>query len=466
MSDLPFYLYIPLFYHALTREFFSCTSWNIVSSIFGSEGGLSSVIVTDTDRNSRTFHFFSPRRKDIFHFVVSTMPPKFQLPSKKNPTSEAHGAPTEIIVGNIKVSALGVEFIGANPESPLTIRSVKFDELEKKAVLGEGVQGSVSKYQTKDRTQTYAVKKIPIPPRDSLAMKTVTNELRNIFADATEYTVKLYNAYYRNGSLYLLMEYMDWGNAEELFSKLFPIPSVSTTTQFALGERSVAYIASQILHALSLLHTKQRLVTDDEGSKERRQIHRDIKPANILLSVNGAVKLADFGVAANADSIGAQSFVGTATYMSPERIKGQKYGTPSDIWSCGVVVAQFLIGKYPFSAVNDGFMQLLKQVTSVESLDLKGQASPEASDFVNKCIRQREEDRSSADDLLKHPWIVANAEAGKCELIVLLEQLGDSTMHRQLTSASVTSGDETPGTPNDGRKVAPAAEKSGEPRSK
>lgn len=420
------------------------------------------------------------------------MPPKFSLPQKKV-GGESSTCPTEIIVGNIKVSAAGVEFVGASSSRPdtasLTILPVKFDDLEKKAVLGEGVQGSVSKYQTKDRKQTYAVKKIPIPPKDSQAMKTVTNELRNIFADATDFTVKLYNAYYRNGSLYLLMEYMDWGNAEELCSKLYPTPAATAATASAstksistpaaaaatpttprpssfslsasslpvLGEKSIAYMASQILHALSLLHTKQTLVTDDD-STARRQIHRDIKPANILLAVNGAVKLADFGVAANADSIGAQSFVGTATYMSPERIKGLKYGTPSDIWSCGVVIAEFLLGRYPFEKVKEGFMQLLKQVTTLETLDLSaGNASPEARDFINKCIRQKEEDRSSAESLLQHPWIVENAEAGKAELIQLLDQLGDHTMHRQSTNMSLSSEDGVPGTPEQpSRKAAEA----------
>ena len=66
-----------------------------------------------------------------------------------------------------------------------------------------------------------------------------------------------------------------------------------------------------------------------------RVVHRDIKPSNILLNTSGQIKISDFGVSgqlsASADK--CHSWVGTATYMSPERIKGEVYSFDSDIWS-------------------------------------------------------------------------------------------------------------------------------------
>lgn len=68
---------------------------------------------------------------------------------------------------------------------------------------------------------------------------------------------------------------------------------------------------------------------------ELRVIHRDIKPSNILLNSQGELKISDFGVSGQltASVSKCQSWVGTVTYMSPERIGGDSYSFQSDIWS-------------------------------------------------------------------------------------------------------------------------------------
>ena len=63
-------------------------------------------------------------------------------------------------------------------------------------------------------------------------------------------------------------------------------------------------------------------------------VHRDIKPSNLLINHFGAVKISDFGIVKDLDNSMdlATTFVGTLTYMSPERIAGEPYAAPSDIW--------------------------------------------------------------------------------------------------------------------------------------
>ncbi|KAH9577462.1 Protein kinase domain [Trypanosoma melophagium] len=345
------------------------------------------------------------------------MPPKLKpLPNKPNLLPPPQSNDDDIQLGNIRVDQNGVVFTGGGDLHVLR-QDLSLDSLQEVQCLGKGTQGNVSKYvNTKDDT-VYAVKRLYIPSTsDRTNKQTVAGELRNIICkEANAYTVQLFNAFYREGTLWLVMEYMDWGNVEELIKFCPHIP-----------ESASAYIASQILHALKILHTKSNHHTESD-QKSRRQIHRDIKPANVMLSCDGTVKLTDFGIATSAETIGVNSFIGTATYMSPERIEGRTYSTPSDIWSVGVLIAQLLLGRFPFAAAEKGFMALLREVTECESLSIVSEAScsQEAEDFINHCLRQKPEERSTALELLEHEWIVKNASQGKEALTELLNELGE-----------------------------------------
>lgn len=363
------------------------------------------------------------------------MPPKLKrLPPKKSTLPpEPPEESDEFTVGNIRVGPRGVEFTG---EGDLQVRrpDLNFENLKRVRQLGQGAQGNVAMYVTSDKA-VFAVKKITIPSTvDTRTRQTVAAELRNIFsAQSNDYTVNLYNAFYRKGALRLVMEYMDWGNIDELIAEKVKIPAPVC-----------GYIGSQMLHALAVLHTKSNIVTESNQHKSLRQIHRDIKPANVLLSTNGCVKLADFGIATSAETIGVNSFVGTATYMSPERIQGRRYSTPSDIWSVGVVVAQMLLGYYPFSSVRKGFMALLREINSVEKYPLMEETgcSQEAQDFIDACLRQDPEDRGTAAELLESPWMKHCEAHGKAETVALLASLGDrNRQYKEEDSFQVTSSE-------------------------
>ena len=80
-------------------------------------------------------------------------------------------------------------------------------------------------------------------------------------------------------------------------------------------------------------------------------IHRDVKPGNLLVNPDGVVKLADFGIAKAAEDsritqIG--SVVGTAAYLSPERVRGDEATASADVYSLGVVMYQLLAAKLPY----------------------------------------------------------------------------------------------------------------------
>ncbi len=85
--------------------------------------------------------------------------------------------------------------------------------------------------------------------------------------------------------------------------------------------------------------------------RELRVIHRDIKPSNMLLTSSGQLKITDFGVSGQLTNSVSQalSWVGTLTYMSPERIKGESYSFNSDVWSLGLLLVQCAIGRFPYT---------------------------------------------------------------------------------------------------------------------
>jgi serine/threonine-protein kinase len=80
-------------------------------------------------------------------------------------------------------------------------------------------------------------------------------------------------------------------------------------------------------------------------------VHRDIKPANILLSPDGRVLVADFGIAkAGGDLTTTNTTLGTAKYLAPEQVEGKPVDARSDVYALGVVLYETLCGRPPFAA--------------------------------------------------------------------------------------------------------------------
>ncbi|HEY7512978.1 MAG TPA: protein kinase, partial [Vicinamibacteria bacterium] len=96
-------------------------------------------------------------------------------------------------------------------------------------------------------------------------------------------------------------------------------------------------------------------------------VHRDIKPANIFICEDGAVKIMDFGVARvqTQSMTGTGNIVGTADYMSPEQVKGNKVDGRSDVFSVGCMLFELLAGRRPFHS--DNLMAIFYKITHEEA---------------------------------------------------------------------------------------------------
>jgi serine/threonine-protein kinase len=130
-------------------------------------------------------------------------------------------------------------------------------------------------------------------------------------------------------------------------------------------------------------------------SHQRGVVHRDIKPANIMLTQDGQVKIADFGIARLENSSMTQigTLMGTPSYMAPEQFRGETVDLRADIWAAGVVLYQLLTGEKPFEG---GFSAVMHKALHTEppppsSLSV---TAPRAFDaVVARALAKRPEDR-------------------------------------------------------------------------
>jgi mitogen-activated protein kinase kinase len=143
-----------------------------------------------------------------------------------------------------------------------------------------------------------------------------------------------------------------------------------------------------------------------------RIMHRDIKPSNVLVNSRGNIKLCDFGVATETVNSVADTFVGTSTYMAPERIQGGAYTVRSDVWSVGLTVMELAVGRFPFdsseAAAGDrasagpmGILDLLQQIVHEPAPKLpKSDAFPPIlHDLVAKCLLKKPDERPTPREL-------------------------------------------------------------------
>lgn len=141
-------------------------------------------------------------------------------------------------------------------------------------------------------------------------------------------------------------------------------------------------------------------------------MHRDIKPSNILVNSRGNIKLCDFGVSGELVNSIADTFVGTSTYMAPERIQGGKYTVKSDVWSFGLTMMELALGHFPFdsssgsadkraSAGPMGILDLLQQIVHEPAPQLPEGKFPESfGKFCDMCLYKNPEERPSPHELL------------------------------------------------------------------
>jgi hypothetical protein len=274
----------------------------------------------------------------------------------------------------------------APPHPPLLSAQISEKDVRFIRTLGQGASGVVQKAFWPATAEFVAVKKISILEREKRHQ--LMNDIKALCkAPDTPGLIRFRGAYHSadRGQVAVALEYMDGGSLADVVGRVGRVP-----------EGVLAAITSRLLQGLAHLHASHT-------------VHRDIKPANILMSTAGDAKLSDFGISAFVDNTVAQchTFLGTVTYMSPERINGQPYSFPADVWALGLSLLECATGRYPYDA-SGGTMQLMIQLLEEDCpLPAEGDCSPQLRDFVRRCMAKDPWARPGAEDLLRHPFVAA-----------------------------------------------------------
>nr|XP_060624318.1 STE20-like serine/threonine-protein kinase isoform X2 [Anolis sagrei ordinatus] len=265
--------------------------------------------------------------------------------------------------------------------------------------LGDGAFGKVFKAQNKETKVLAAAKVIDTKSEEELEDYMV--EIDILASCDHPNIVKLLDAFYYENNLWILIEFCAGGAVDAVMLEL----------ERPLTEPQIRVVCRQTLEALQYLH-------------ENKIIHRDLKAGNILFTLDGDIKLADFGVSAkNTRTIQRRdSFIGTPYWMAPEVVmcetsKDRPYDYKADVWSLGVTLIEMAEIEPPHHELNP--MRVLLKIAKSEppSLAQPSKWSADFKDFLKKCLEKNVDARWTTSELLQHPFVTITTNKPIRELI-------------------------------------------------
>ncbi|WWC58454.1 uncharacterized protein I303_100995 [Kwoniella dejecticola CBS 10117] len=247
-------------------------------------------------------------------------PPRSYAPSPAPSQASTHSQATTVMASRPSQHSLSSRGV---------TKKIGLDDFNFLAVLGKGNFGKVMLAEEKASSNLYAIKVLKkefIIENDEV--ESTQSEKRVFLAAAQErhpFLLGLHSCFQTETRVYFVMEYVSGGDLMLHIQK----------KQFTL--RQAKFYACEVLLALQYFHSKGI-------------IYRDLKLDNILLTLDGHVKVADYGLCKEDMWYGktTSTFCGTPEFMAPEILLEQRYGRAVDWWAFGVLTYEMLLGQSPF----------------------------------------------------------------------------------------------------------------------
>uniref|UniRef100_A0A673XAS3 Mitogen-activated protein kinase kinase kinase kinase n=1 Tax=Salmo trutta TaxID=8032 RepID=A0A673XAS3_SALTR len=259
--------------------------------------------------------------------------------------------------------------------------------------IGSGTYGDVYKARNVNTGELAAIKVIKLEP---VIMNSPTGEDFEVvqqeiimMKDCKHSNIVAYfGSYLRRDKLWISMEFCGGGSLQDIYHVTGP-----------LSESQIAYMSRETLQGLYYLHNKGKM-------------HRDIKGANILLTDNGYVKLADFGVSAQITATLAKrkSFIGTPYWMAPEVAAVERkggYNQLCDIWAVGITAIELAELQPPMFDLHPMRALFLMTKSNFQPPKLKDKVKwgNNFHHFVKLSLTKNPKKRPTAEKLLQHPFV-------------------------------------------------------------
>eukprot|EP01129_Flabellula_baltica_P009863 TRINITY_DN4101_c0_g1_i4.p1 TRINITY_DN4101_c0_g1~~TRINITY_DN4101_c0_g1_i4.p1 ORF type:complete len:328 (-),score=50.85 TRINITY_DN4101_c0_g1_i4:53-1036(-) len=252
---------------------------------------------------------------------------------------------------------------------------------KKQQISGQGGFGSVFlakslKDNRKKNKKTVAIKILP----HETSKQTENNLCEIAFLNTLRHPniVKFYEAFHVDSNIWIVMKFLHGGTLSQ------------AAKSHEMSDVHIAFIAREILQGLNYMH-------------QQNIAHRDIKPSNIMMSIEGEIKLIDFGLCCDFRNGNRTKLCGSPFWIPPEMTKYETYNTKIDVWSFAVCILELFLQDTPYR--ESSLKAMFLGATIGLSHLIPDRASKEAKKFLKLCFQIDPEQRPTAGELLETNWV-------------------------------------------------------------